>query len=128
MDTYVPFKNADADEDDESMFLRATVTYLDMTSMMDLDSTGNVDERVHRDAGSDVPVAKIATTTSTGESNVEHDDTTYQSRLFRVSVVSANAVRVRSSVGGRANLRLPVRPMREKSQRTRRPEALSEFP
>ena len=44
--TYVPFAHEDVNPDDTSMFLRATATYLDTTSMDDDPSTGNYDERV----------------------------------------------------------------------------------
>jgi hypothetical protein len=90
MDTYVPWKKGkdDGDEvrDDDSMFLRATATYLDTTSDRDLSSTGNVDERVQSDAeGTDSPTAKVAEVTNTGD---------VESNLYRVVKTSANAVRV----------------------------------
>ena len=96
--TYVPWKKAAGDpanvDDDDSMFLQATATYLDTTSHMDMSSTGNVDERVQE--GEDDPEdsanlriddaqARNATSTKTGEG---------ASGLYRVSMKSVNAVGV----------------------------------
>ena len=104
--TYVPWKKSDDDadsvKDDDSMFLRAIATYIDTTSDTDKGSTGNVDERVQWDAGSDTPKAKTASTTSTGIATVTGDNpdpdpddpNTHNTRLYRVTVTSANAVRV----------------------------------
>ena len=93
-DTYVPWKRDEDDDedivDDDSMFLRATATYIDVTSQADdMSATGKVDERVQM--GNDtMPVAKMASTTDTGIANVGGVD----SRLYRVRVTSKNAVRV----------------------------------
>ena len=104
-DTYVPWKKSDDDaesvKDDNSMFLRAIATYIDETSDVDMGSTGNVDERVQWDIGTDAPKAKTASTTSTGIATVTDDnpdltdaDASDNTKLYRVVVTSANAVRV----------------------------------
>ena len=91
-ETYVPWADDKPDtEDDNSMFLRATATYMDTTSDMDLSGTGLVDERVQAKAtegdpdATAAPTAKTAAITDTGDS---------ESNLYRVTVTSDNAVRV----------------------------------
>ena len=95
--TYVPWKKGDDDaddiEDDDSMFLRATATYIDTTSDTDKGSTGMVDERVQMGTDDD-PMAKTASTTKTGIATVTVNNATVDMKLYRVMVTSANAVRV----------------------------------
>ena len=85
--TYVPWKKGPDDPDDvvddDSMFLRATATYLDTTSVEDMSGTGSVDERVQTGDDTDGPTAKVI---SDSDSN----------GVYRVAVTSANAVRVSS--------------------------------
>ena len=87
--TYVPWKRADDDKltvvDDNGMFLQASATYIDTTLEDDDPDTGKVDERVQDGNDDDGPTPKAATTTKSGEG---------ESQLYRVSKVSANAVRV----------------------------------
>ena len=96
-DSYVPWKKGEDDDedivDDDSMFLRATATYIDVTSQADdTSATGKVDERVQMGDDDILPVAKMASTTDTGIATVGGVD----SRLYRVRVTSKNAVRVSS--------------------------------
>ena len=101
-DTYVPWKKDEDDDedivDDDSMFLRATATYIDVTSQIDDTSeTGKVDERVQMGVD-DLPVAKMASTTKTGIATVttteDGNPVENDTRLYRVRVTSKNAVRV----------------------------------
>ena len=92
MDTYTPIgvdnDKTDRNENDDGYYLRAIVTYTDITSNMDIRATTGLDERTQNNIGpAEAPVAqaKIATT---------EDDGSSASGLYRVMVTSDNAVRV----------------------------------
>ena len=79
-DTYTPVKA------DDGHFLRATATYIDITSDPDLDTVG-IDERTQKDTNNDgVPEAKVPTM---GDGSEPDND-----KLYRQMMTSANAVRV----------------------------------
>ena len=78
-------------EADDGAYLRATATYLDATSDMDMSSTTTADERV-QNVGADDTEAKLPHT-GDGETNADGTSTTDADKLYRVMVTSANAVR-----------------------------------
>ncbi len=82
-DTYVPKENKDAALTDNGKFLRARAVYTDITSYMDDLDTVRVDERTQKDTDDDgVPEARDPEAADDAD------------RIYRVSVVSKNAVRV----------------------------------
>ena len=83
-DTYTPV------EADDGKYLRATATYIDITSDPDNPDTVNIDERTQKDENNDgVPVAKDPTM---GDGSAT--DLTGADKLYRQVMTSANAVRV----------------------------------
>lgn len=82
--TYTPRRNDD--QNDIGYFLRATATYTDITSDTDDMDTVRVDERTQKDPTTpDTPEAKVAEVSTDG---------TADDNLYRVRVVSDNAVRL----------------------------------
>ena len=79
-DTYVPKENKNTDLTDNGKFLRATAVYTDITSDMDNLGTVRIDERTLKEGTNNDIVAK--------------DPAEAGDNIYRVDVVSKNAVRV----------------------------------
>ena len=74
-------------EADDGAYLRATATYLDATSDMDVSSTTTADERVQNVDGAKDPH------TGDGETDADGTPADGADKVYRVMVTSANAVR-----------------------------------
>ena len=87
--TYTPVgvdnKKTDRNENDNGFYLRATATYTDITSNMDMSATTGLDERTQKDDGGTV-TARTATTMDGSEADSD--------KVYRVMEVSKYAVRV----------------------------------
>ena len=84
-DTYTPKAT------DDGYFLRATATYLDMTSEADNPNTPNVDERTQNDVNGTVS-AKVPVMTD-GDGLADDGTTVEEDSVYRQMETSANAVR-----------------------------------